>query len=391
MERICFLVNYNLYESKRHFTQKLADALTRKGVETKIIDLQEGPLNLDIVTEIQYFTPDLTCSFNSFVPDSNGRFLWDLLQIPHLAILVDPAIYSLNLTKSPYSIISCVDRFDCKDIAAYQFDRVFFLPHAIEKEPPPPTDDRPYDVVYLGSCYDYESLRTYWREQLPITINAVLDNAIDIVFSDSYISLAQALTMAWGDAGLSHEGVDFVKLFYYLDQYTRGKDRVELIRQIRDRPVHIFGELMPEDPLFHFGWSHYLGEQSNVTFHPSVPFNEALQILKKTRVCLNSMPFFKNGTHERIFAAFAGGAVPLTSDSLYLDQEFCVGEDLLVYKPSERDLVNEQINHLLSDESRRQEMAAKGRAIVMERHTWDQRADQLIAELPAFLNRITLS
>lgn len=383
-------MNFNLYESKRHFTQKFSEALNRKGIETRIIDTQERPLGAEDLNAIRRFGPDLTCSFNTLLPLSDKRFLWDFLKVPHLAALVDPALYSVNLTSSPYSIISCVDRSDSNALLSQGFQNTFFWPHAVEKElcEEVISQDRPYEVVFFGSCYDFESLRASWRMRNTEIINKVLDDAIDIVLSDSKESLAEALVTAWNASKLEPSSTDFLALFYYLDNYTRGKDRYELIRSIKDAKVHIFGELSTDSAVNVLGWPQYLAGQSNVTLHPSVPYEEALQIMKKSKICLNSMPFFKNGTHERVFAGLACGALPVTSESTFLREQFKEGEEILYYTPKQWNDVNGKINTWLRDEKKRREAVVRGRQIVAREHTWDKRTEQLLKELPAIFERI---
>lgn len=392
LKKVCLLVNYNLYESKRYFTQKFSEAMERRGIETKIIDAREGALGSDTIISIKRFAPDLTCSFNSLLPLSEGKYLGDYFETPHISFLVDPAFYSTNLTESPYSIITCVDRFDENVFSESGFENVFFLPHAIEAELTfDEKEERPYDVVMLGSCYDYESLRASWLQQNPEHINAVLDHAIEIVFSDNTLSLADALVLAWNASGLNPKGVDFLSLFYYLDNYTRGRDRVELIRSIKKAKVHVFGELSTDNAVGVLGWQQYLANQSNVTIHPSVPYEESLGIMKKSKIILNSMPFFRNGTHERIFAGLACGAFPVTSESLYLREKFKDGKDLIFYHSKRLTDVNEKIEHLLSDEKGRRGGVASGRKLVMKEHTWDKRVDTLLKELPKIFKRIEAS
>jgi spore maturation protein CgeB len=389
LKKACFLVNYNLYESKRYFTQKLAEAMERKGIDTQIIDLQEQVLGGYIMAVIKQYSPDLTISFNTLLPSAEEKFLWDLLKIPHLAILVDPVIYSIQLIKSPFSILSSVDRSDVASVRAYPFENIFFLPHAIEPELVPDYSQKKiYDVVFLGSCCDYESLRASWRQRNPESINKVLDEAIDIVFSETATPLADALARAWQASGMDPSGMDFTTLFYYLDNYTRGRDRVELIRSIKDSPVHVFGEISHDNAVGILGWSEYLSAQKNVTLHPSVPFPEALKILQQSKITLNSMPFFKNGSHERVFAGLACGAVPVTSDSLYLRDVFVDGKDLIFYSMAHREDVNGKILDLLSNESKRAEVALHGYEKVKRDHTWDNRVEVLLHDLTPILHDV---
>lgn len=382
-QKICLITNYNLYETKRNFTKKLSEAMERKGIETLIFDVNQKELDPAAALKIKQFNPDITCSFSAMLPFSPNQFLWDILEIPHLSILVDPSLYRVELTRSPYSIISCVDRFDCEGLLSMGFKKAFFWPHGVDRDlKAPEGGERPYEVVFVGSCFDYESLRNHWREELPKNQCEVLDNAISYVLSDNHTCLHAALVKAWSESNLFPGDADFLLLFYYLDFYTRGKDRVDLIRSIKDAKVHVFGELQQMEPYEQLGWEHYLKGQKNVTLHDSYPFEQSLDILRQAKICLNSNPFFKNGSHERIFNSLACGAVPMTTDNLFVRNQFKEGKDLLLYLNPHLNDVNEKINDLLSNESKRVEMAAKGREKVMKHHTWDSRVEELLLHFP---------
>ena len=378
LKKICFLVNYNGYETKRHFTIKLAEAFERHGVKTKIIDVDENTLSPELIQDLRHFEPDLTASFNTLLPLSNNRFLCDYLKIPHWSILVDPLFYSLQYTRSPYSWISCVDRSDTEYLKGMGFERGFFLPHGVERDLEPGQAKRTYEVVFFGSCYDYESLRASWQQRLPKPIAKVLDAAIELFTEDRQMSLADALAKAWGLSKLNPAEADFPALFYYLDNYTRGKDRVELIRAIKDVPIHVFGDLSRDNVAAILGWRQYLKNQKNVTIHPAVLYGETLQILKQSKFCLNSMPFFKNGSHERVFIGLAAGAVPITTENHYFEDKFQSGKELLFYPVANHSSINEPLHRLLSDESSRQGIVDAGRVKVMKNDTWDNRVNTVL-------------
>ena len=285
--------------------------------------------------------------------------------------------------------MSCVDRFDLEYLRQFNFENVFFWPHAVEKELiPDPNQEKIYDVVFMGSCYDYESLRSSWELQNSEGVNNVLDNACSLVLSDNKTSIVEALVASFNQSGLSTQGVDFITLFYYIDNYTRGKDRVELIRSIKDAKVHVFGELAPDNPVGILSWKQYLGKMPNVTLHPPVTFPESLEILKKSKICLNSNPFFKNGSHERIFTGLACGALPITMDNLFVREFFKDEEELLLYKPNRFNEINDKVNHYLAHEDERKKIVEKGRAKVAKEHTWDNRVETFLQEVPPILSRI---
>lgn len=388
LKKVTILVNYNLYESKRYFTQKFAEALRRKGIMVNIVDSQNIQGELPSVIVDPNLT-DLTCSFNSSSPRKDGLYLWDITHIPHWSILVDPAFYSRQYLASPYSIISCVDHFDCAYVQRNKFENVFFWGHAVEPElSAPENNERPYDVVFLGSCYDHESLRKYWQEKLPNNVSAALDEAIEIVLADRMIPLIEAVQIALENNKLTLSQTDYNEIIFCVDSYMRGKDRTELIRSIKNAHVHVFGgTCWRQNPSIR-GWGHTLAAMPNVSIHPAIPFAESLEILKQSKICLNSMPFFKNGTHERIFTGLACGAVPITTDNLWVQDHFLDGKELLLYRPNHWEAVNDQVNELLSKETSRKKIAAQGREKVMKEHTWDNRVEEMFTALNPILNKI---
>lgn len=386
IERICFLANYNLYESKRRFTKEFAKAFKACNVETLIVDVEERGLNRDHLRKIIKFKPTLTCSFNSMQPASPGVFLWDQIGIPHWSILVDPAIYSINLTTSPLSILSCVDRDDCKALLDHKFRRLFFMPHAIAPpQPLLPRQPRCYPIVMLATCYDYESLQSHWRSTLPPGEMQVLEAAIDHVLSQEAIPLAHALMRAWEESPISQQEIDLELLFYYLDYYTRGYDRVALVRAFKNYPVHIFGSTSHDHPSYKRGWHHYLQDCPHATIHPPVSYDAVPDLLQRSKIALNSMLFFRDGSHERALDSLACGCLPLCSYSLWLKEQFSCGQELLLYPPQGYEAAVEQVADLLNNEQKRALLAESGKEKVLKHHTWLARAKDVIEGLPQLL------
>lgn len=390
IQKIGFIVNENLYKSKHHFTYKFAEALKRQGLSTFVIDIEKGNFSSKDAARIRAQSPNLTCSFNTILPLADGNFLWDILQTPHLSILLDPVIYSMNLTKSPFSVISCVDRFDCDIVRSANFSNHFFFPHAVEKELVEESlqEDRPYDVVLLGSCYDHESLRTTWQKQFSKPICDAIEYAIDIVLTEPKTTFVQAILRAWNTFSLSPQNMDFIPIFTYVDHYVRGKDRYDLLRSLKGVNIHVFGSIFWEDNSKLRSWSHYLDDEKNITVHPPVAYEEALQILKKSKICLNSTPFFKNGSHERLFAGLATGCAVLSSENIFVRENFSPDEGVELYQHKQLEGANEAVQCYLGNESYRKEAVMRGRKKVATDHTWDQRAQQLTSEMSPILGRI---
>lgn len=383
MTKILMLTYFNQYESKRYFTLRLSEALNRLGAETLIIDPKKGEISNAIKKSIMDFSPDCLFSFNSTVPDNEGKYLWDHLQIPAWTALVDPAFYAIEMTRSPYTRFTTVDREDCKWLIDNGVKNTFFWPHAVEADlRVVENGERPLDVVFLGTCTDFEGLKMQWNQVLNDAEKQILNEAIQTMMTPPGNSLLKALALSVSsNPAIDPRALDFKSIFHFLDNYVRGKDRYELIRSIKTAKVHIFGE-----PSWHnlkgcAGWKEYLKNQPNVILHPPVTYAESFEIASQAKICLNSSPFFRHGSHERILNAFMSGAVPLTTHNGFVDEFFQPGTDLLSYQTGDYSHVEEQINQHLADEPKRQEMAEIGRKKVLEHHTWDTRANELLAHI----------
>lgn len=366
-----------------HFTNMLYEALMRAGVHCRILvpDKQNPrPFLAQLFNE----PPDCTLAFNGVLPDEEDRFLCDMLKVPHICCLVDSPTQFIPLIKSPYNIITCADRSGCEFFKRLNHEKTLFMPHAVEKTLTyRPDAERPYDVVLLGSCIDYKAIEEQWNRNYPKSILDMLFEAAEITLSDQETSYVQALVIATEnlkkrDPGIDINTIDFITLLDDLETYVIGFDRVRLVRSIRDARVDIFGSTKEN-------WERYLGTQSNCIIHEPVPFDQACEVMKQSKIMLNSCIAIKAGGHERIFSGMAQGAALLASENNYMRETFQDNENILFYTTQNLNAVNDKINALLIDEKKRAVIAKKGHDTVMNHHTWDHRAIALLTNIAPFI------
>lgn len=380
IRQIDLLMNdYSQYDVLHHFTSKFHEALIRAGVKSHLyfVNAQSTPL---IADHLQRDRPDYTLSFNALLPSPEGIYLCDFLGIPHINYMVDQPNRCSFLLQSPNNIISCIDRAACDFLKPLHSGRVFFLPHAVEKELSYIENrERIFDVVLLGSCIDYAAIADYWRLFYPKPLAAALFEAAEITLSDQTTPFWQALIQTF-DALAKSKGCpdlrsyDIINLINQLEMYVRGYDRARLISALSHTRIDIFGNSKKE-------WERCLKSPSHCVFHDQVPFAEAIEIMKQAKLVLNSSIMIKSGGHERIFTALSCGAVPLTSENCFLQETFSDGSNILFYTYSTLDRLNDRVNTLLKDDELRKKIAKNGHRAVLENHTWDHRAATLIQEL----------
>jgi DUF based on E. rectale Gene description (DUF3880) len=331
----------NTYGTGVHFAKGIASALQSQGVTTRLFWVDEGQF-FHAMHAIFDDPPDLTLSFADI--SLNRQPIGDLWKISHFTWMVDPPIYFLHQLQGDYSYVGCVDQQDIHFIEKLGFERAYFLPHAADKNHLTPVrKNRPLRAVFFGTCVDYEMIAEQW----PPTIRGQLLEACERVLSPGHISIAQALA----EQGISSQ--DFPFYHGEVDRYTRGKDRVMLIRSFK-YPIHIWGE----GP-----WQKY-APQHHV--NPPISFDQALTIMKDAQIVINSAPRFKGGAHERIFYALLSGAAVYTGENSYLKTHL---PDLFTYQFGEWDLPSFD---------NWQAIASAGQEKVLASHTWDSRAHDLL-------------
>lgn len=381
--------NLSQYGVLHHFTHKLHEAFQRLGVTSRILVAQHDNPK-PFLTELFKDVPDCTLSFNGLLPDEDGRFFADLIRIPHIAYVVDSPNTFVSLANSPFTVIASVDQNAVDFFKGVNAHNVLFVPHGVEKTLSfdPKDEERTIDVAMLASCIDYEAIQGEWRENYPKALQEVLEEAAYTALTDDKKSVVQAFVGAMDrkmsqGAPLDPNKIDFIEILDQLEMVIRGKERVELIRNIKDAKVELFGA-----PAATTTWKRQLQNQSNVVFHEPISYEQALQVMQKSKIVLNSCAWIKKGTHERTLAGLAAGALVLSSRNPYMEDNFAEGKQIAYFTYNDLGKVNETINQYLKDEPLRKKVAHAGREQAMHHHTWDIRASMLVKELDPILRQI---
>jgi len=377
----------NQYKAIDIFSHELCHALARQGVKSHFYETdRDNPKAF--LEQIFSHPPDCTMSFNGLLPDDQGRFLCDLIKIPHIAFVTHTPHEFFPLLKSQNTIIACSDQDFCKTLLSSNFPYVLFLPLAVPRDLRPPLDPV-YDVLMLNSFIDYMEIHNHWRKAYPADLVTVLEAAAEQVLKERDISYIQAFVETFDQLLKKRRFVDPLKLNYTeilgsLESYVSGKSRLELLKSINSGQVHVFGT----------GWQtkeakkHFESHSYPIRFHEPIPFMQAIELMRRAKIVLNTTPAIKRGLHERVLAGLASGAAVLALETPFLKETFQDEEDILFFSPRNWDEVNQKIRFYLEKDNRRTKLAANGRKKILQDHTWDQRAITLVQQLPPLLDKI---
>lgn len=378
IKKIAIFTSNNYYDSKKHFSTHLKDSLEKLGAEVLLIDFSINPLNEEIFFQIKAFDADLTLSFNSQDSDQKGKYLWDYLKTPHLSMLLDPSLFYQQYVDLDYCLISCVDKFDVEWFKKRNTSS-YFIPHAIEKSLKfSPNTPREADIVFIGSVYDPEAALETLRKNFSPELLEVTLRTLERTQKEKDSPYTYVLEEELKNKNISLEKGPLKDLAYQIDLYLRGAERLDLIRSIHSHEVHIFGGTGFQEPQEGRSWQELLKGKKNIIFHNATSYTDSLQVLKHSKISLNSAPFFKNGTHERIFASLMAGALPITNNNIWVEENFTDGVDILTFDRNHFEEVDSKISKYLNDENLRCDVVKAGQKKVLQHHTWDNRAQDIL-------------
>lgn len=350
-----------------HFTQKLNEAFQRQGCSTRLLegnDRVEVPLNSP---------PDLTVCFNGAPSLPSGDWLADHIKVPHLNWLLDPPYRFWEELDSQWIWLGCDDLFGCEMLRRMSFTRQLFLPHAVEREfHGDARTDRPYTVTMLATYIDSDARRKQWRKRFGTALSRAMNEAVEESLEHASQSFIEVLWKHLQKHPSEHISELLRReIFEEFELCIKGIERTEMVRLFADRGVHVFGGSLDKG-----SWQSKFKGISGVTVHPAVSYEEALNIMRQTKILLNSSLKNRAGAHERLFSGIAGGALVVTNGNPFLEKEF--GNSLLTYQWKTRGDLPAAAQALLDNDDLRYEKVMQAQQIVAAHHTFDHRVATIL-------------
>lgn len=360
------------YNVLHEFTKKIYEAFVRKGLNVQLISIEEAFENKN--------KSDFTFGINGVPFTEERKMLCDITGIPHFCFLVDPPFRFYELLTSKNIIYLSDDSYNASFIHSITKNDSLFMPHGADLLLNEfPEEDKIYDIIFMGTYIDYELIRKAWYEQFPKILAQTLDDSVEIFFDDGETSLIESFSKAYKERlGLRENvipsDIEFMLPLSMLEMFIKGQERHKLLTSLSDFPIHLFGG--PD--INGKQWSDQLKNSKNIIYHESVNFENAIEVMRKSKIILNASAKNKEGGHERIFYGMACGGVVLTNYNIYLNQHFKDEENILFYETKNYLNVSEKVLKLLQNDHLRKEISKNGKEEVFKKHTWDHRIEVMI-------------
>lgn len=382
-----------VYDTLDLFTDKLREAFEEMGYASFVYDAQQERMSKELLVETLEecagaggnCEESFACvTFNNLgynLDISDGRNLWEAYEVPYINILMDhPFHYEKPLRNAPEtSIVLCVDQNHVRYIRRYfkNIRQTDFLPHAgVELgSKHKPLVERNIDVLYAGA--------------LPIyTVSKMIPDLSSIQEVDGEEMAQEVLGELVRHPGKTTEDViteylrsrrndisekrihEIIVQMRFVDSYATSFFREQTVRILVESGIRVIA--------YGVGWDQCdWSDNPYLDYRGKVLAPEILPLMNDSKIVLNTMTWFKAGSHDRVFNGMLAKAAVVTDDSTYMRKEFRDGEELVMFSLPELGALPEKVCSLFGHMDKAQEMAERGYLAAKENHTWKNRAEYI--------------
>lgn len=392
MKKIVMFING--IETQGYFSMQMGKTFKAMGYSVFYFDYWEEE---DSFRKLQQFVePDntmmITFNFHGLEDGEvfyheDGSIYWDIHDIPCFNIVLDhPLYYHKMLKKLPkkYYQIS-IDRYHQRYMEKYWSDIALgpFLPLAgtglCERKEILPIRERPIDLVITGNYTPPKTFDKYIEridEEYACFYRGMIRD-LQLHQEKTIEQVAESHLCREIPEVTKEEIRETIGNLSFIDLYVRFWLRGEVIKQLAESglKVHTCGK----------GWDRLeCSRHENIIEHGGMDSEGCLEMLGKSKISVNVMPWFKDGAHDRIFNSQLNGAVCISDGSIYLREIFTEGQDILFFRQSDVGEAVRKVWELLKEEDRMQQIADAGYRTAADGHTWGDFAKSLLA----FIGRV---
>lgn len=236
-----------------------------------------------------------------------------------------------------------------------------------------PYEERPIDVLYVGNCQ---------RKLTQAPVLSFLDDA----GADFYTSV-----LAFMKSNPSYTSEEAMEK-YFIDRgipvteeqmYKLNQEPVMFIEEnirhhFKQKVLWYLSELGVKTEIYGDNWQGDFQIKSNVAIHNRIS-SEGCNILSgQSKICINCMPWYKDGCSERVFNTMLNGSVCVSDSSRYLKEKFQYGQDIVFYELDNMEQMACDILYLLENPKEAETIAMNGYLNSKMNHSWKKRMEDII-------------
>lgn len=385
-----FILFYESTESFNYFTDEIAKELSSRGHETFILDLLNPSRPSHSMQELMTFCErrvDAVVCFNrAGIHTDTYIDLWNMMDACALHILMDhPLRLHPTMEKHPRKYIQfCPDEEHVAYVKKYfpNVEHIEFLAHAgtPDDKPPIPYAVKKYDIVFSATYYVPESMLPQLEALFPkdspmygmyMQIEQDLTVNTEKSLIQSVLDILHANNMPLSDNGIKTIMRNMTPIDWMVRMYYRGKAVQALVDAGMD--VHVLGR----------GWENHpcAGADNLHILSGRIDLADTFDYMRDARINLNVMPWFKEGTHDRIFNTMLRHSICLTDSSTWIDKHYEDGQDIVLYDLKQLEKLPEIADYWLNHPDEAQKLIENAYEKTYKHYTWVNCVDSMLEVL----------
>ncbi|MDR1687314.1 MAG: glycosyltransferase [Clostridiales bacterium] len=157
-----------------------------------------------------------------------------------------------------------------------------------------------------------------------------------------------------------------------IDLQVRYEKRYSVVKALLEEGIELH--------LFGMDWNLTdAANYPNCVYYGNIEADTGRKFMENCKILVNSMPSWgMDAGHDRILSAMIRGALCITDPTPYLREEFAENEEIVFYDPNNLSTLTEKVNYYLNNEAERLRIAKNGYEKVKARHTFINRAEEII-------------
>lgn len=382
-EKKCIVLFQGRLDTLNLFTGQLKRGFLELGYEIYDFDLSQIYESLNMLVKYMQDHPiTAMVSFNNPFFSSttpSGENLLEKLGVPSVNILVDHPFWYHDeiLMHAPANgAILCVDRNHMNYVHRFypHIPINGFLPlgGVSFQSTHKPISERKIDVLYAGSLKEADVSADFSGWDFPV--KQILEHLI-VHTEDTIEDVIEQELLKAGVILTDEELRKFISLSVNIENLISSYYREKVVSSIAKAGISL--ELYGEG----WGGCDWIN-LPNVRYGGWISPEEIIVMMEDTKIVLNSMPWFRDGGHDRVFNAMMCGAVAVSETTRYFEEvlppdtweSFELTPESLAELPL-------RVEDLLSDVDRMQKIANAGHDLAVAEHTWKSRALELHRDL----------
>ncbi|WP_394903129.1 glycosyltransferase [Clostridium butyricum] len=365
------------YNVVNYFVDELYSALGKKH-NVEIIDLKKITYVEELVYIIKDKSIDMIIAFNG-VGIVGDNSIYDDLGIIFCALLVDNPYYHFDRITNVKSAKTFFGIYDEGAIGmAEDFienNKIYtnimhggsFSRNLEEK--------KKYDISILGSINE-EYMNV--DKQLKLFKNdfskRISKNLIERIIKNKNITVYECMhkiieeTIPEDIRNLNEFKEECAKIFIIVDRMLRMKNRHDVISALIEHGIEVnyFGHCKCEK----------FNKNGNFVNHGPIEYEKGLEVMAKSKIVINDLPLFKNGSHERIFSSMLNKALVISNKNNYCFDIYKDKEGI-VFFDNTSDLV-EKVKYYLENDQERKTIIDNAYELTIKYNTWENRANEIL-------------